>query len=94
MMAIRLSNVGSIGSGSVAKASDPALAGASIADYVADLESRMDGKILTVGEAIKAKEFLGDLDSQYRYVLKALDSYITDQDRLISKDGADITETS
>jgi hypothetical protein len=94
MMAIQLSEIGKIGGGEPVKATDRVLGSVKLSEYVCLLKSRMDKGILTHSEAVKARDFLGDLDGQYRYVLKFLDDYITDKDRLLSKDGANITKES
>lgn len=94
MMAIQLSNIGSMSGEPAGRAEDHVLSKAQVNEYITGLQKRMDENILTEEQAVKAKNFLGDLDGQYRYVLKQIDSYITDYDRLISKDGSSLTENS
>lgn len=93
-MAIQSSNIGSFSIQEAGKASDYKLGKAEIDTYVYNLKRRIDEGVLPYEEAVKARDFLGDLEDQYRYVLKHLDDYITDRDKLISKDGKDITEKS
>jgi len=49
--------------------------------------------VLTENDLIRFKQFLGDIESEYVFVIKVLEKYVTHSTKLLSKHGMDIAPT-